>query len=103
MSSCTEKYLSAVAAYDEQEYVRVYHDESIYHSNEDQRTCWTDGSFQPLKPKSQGSPITISDFIVEVDSNWGPQRKINIGRRVQPKFRETTIKAMEIFDMKYAG
>ena len=45
--------------------VMIYHDESIFHSNEDQGWAWAEKWGQQIKPKGQGRGIMISDFIEE--------------------------------------
>ena len=45
--------------------VTIYHDESIFHSNEDQGWAWAEKWGQQIKPKGQGRGIMISDFIEE--------------------------------------
>lgn len=46
--------------------IRVFHDESTFHSNADQTFHWCDGTKQALKQKSLGQAIMVSDFIDEV-------------------------------------
>ena len=45
--------------------VMIYHDESIFHSNEDQGWAWAEKWGQQIKPKGKGRGIMISDFIEE--------------------------------------
>ena len=45
--------------------VMIYHDESVFHSNEDQGWAWAEKWGQQIKPKGQGRGIMISDFIEE--------------------------------------
>lgn len=45
--------------------VVIFHDESIYHVNEDQSSFWGDKSTHVLRPKSKGAGIMVSDFIEE--------------------------------------
>ena len=56
--------------------VIFFHDESIYHVNEDQPSFWGDGNTRVLKPKSKGAGIKpkskgagimVSDFVDERD------------------------------------
>ena len=47
--------------------VMIYHDESIFHSNEDQGWAWAEKWGQQIKPKGQGRGIMVSDFIEEYD------------------------------------
>ena len=53
-SSSTQKHL-----------VIIYHDESIFHSNEDQGWAWVEEGMQTIRPKGQGKGIMVSDFINE--------------------------------------
>ena len=43
--------------------VLIYHDESIFNSNEGQLWMWTVEDMAVLRPKSKGSGIMASDFI----------------------------------------
>ena len=45
--------------------VIFFHDESIYHVNEDQPSFWGDSNTHVLKPKSKGAGIMVSDFVEE--------------------------------------
>ena len=49
----------------DKKYIRVYHDESTFYANADQRRFWYDGQSQVLRQKALGSSIMVSDFIVE--------------------------------------
>ena len=45
--------------------VLLYHDESTFHSNDDQGWVWAEKWSQQIKPKGQGRGLMISDFIDE--------------------------------------
>ena len=45
--------------------VLIFHDESIFHSNEDRGRAWAEEGKQPIRPKGQGKGIMVSDFIIE--------------------------------------
>ena len=45
--------------------VLIFHDESTFHSNNDQGWMWAENGKQPIKPKSQGRGIMVSDFVDE--------------------------------------
>ena len=45
--------------------VLLFHDESTYHSNEDQGWMWAEKGNQPIRPKGLGRGIMVSDFIDE--------------------------------------
>ena len=45
--------------------VFIYHDESIFHSNDGQGWLWAEAGKQPIRPKGQGHAIMDSDFIDE--------------------------------------
>lgn len=45
--------------------VVVFHDESVFHSNDDLAYSWVGNGHMKLKPKGQGQGIMISDFIDE--------------------------------------
>ena len=54
--------------FDRSDLIRVYHDECIFHN--DQHSFWCDGSFNPVKSKSEGRAIMVSDFIVEAGRSF---------------------------------
>ena len=51
---CTRKHL-----------VLIFHDESTFHSNDDQGWMWGEKGKTIIKPKGQGRGIMVSDFIEE--------------------------------------
>ena len=46
----------------------IFHNESTFQVNNDQRTFWGTKDMQILKSKSQGAGIMVSDFIEECNS-----------------------------------
>ena len=102
--------------FDRRNLVRVYHDECIFHSNDDRQFFWCDGSFNPVKSKSEGRAIMVSDFIVEADNAFledaerqqtareylevGSSRK---GYWNADRFKDQMSKAIDIFNSKYPG
>ena len=47
--------------------IRVYHDESLYYANSLQNIFWSDETMQPIRQKSLGGSIMVSDFVEEHD------------------------------------
>ena len=47
--------------------IRVYHDESVYYANSLQNIFWSDETIQPIRQKSLGGSIMMSDFVEEHD------------------------------------
>ena len=45
--------------------VLLYHDESTFHSNDDQGWVWSEKWGQQIRPKGQGRELMVSDFIDE--------------------------------------
>ena len=45
--------------------VLLFHDESTFHSNEDQGWMWAEKGKQPIRPKGIGRGIMVSDFVDE--------------------------------------
>lgn len=43
--------------------VRIYHDESCFHSNEDHAWQWAEEGRLTIKPKGKGRGLMVSDFI----------------------------------------
>ena len=43
----------------------LFHDESTYHSNEDQGWMWAEKGNQPIRPKGLDRGIMVSDFVDE--------------------------------------
>ena len=50
---------------DRRKLVLIFHDESTFHSNDGQGWMWAEKGKQPIKPKSQGRGIMVSDFVDE--------------------------------------
>ena len=50
---------------DRRKLVLIFHDEAAYHSNDDQKWMWSEKGKQPIRPKSQGRGLMVSDFIEE--------------------------------------
>ena len=50
---------------DKKKLVLIFHDESIFHSNDDQGWMWGEKNKIVIKPKGQGRGIMVSDFIEE--------------------------------------
>ncbi|KIJ28803.1 hypothetical protein M422DRAFT_269852 [Sphaerobolus stellatus SS14] len=46
-------------------HIPIFHDESIFHSNDLRRRVWVRDGHMPLRKKGQGRAIHVSDFIVE--------------------------------------
>jgi len=44
-----------------------FHDESIFHANESQSVMWAEEGKVPIRPKSLGRGVMVSDFITEHD------------------------------------
>jgi len=47
--------------------VLIFHDESIFHANESQSVMWAEEGKVPIRPKSLGRGVMVSDFITEHD------------------------------------
>ena len=47
------------------ELVLIYHDESVFHANEDHAYSWAESGRRIIKPKGQGQGLMVSDFIDE--------------------------------------
>ena len=45
--------------------ILLFHDESVFHSNDDQSWVWGEKGKQPIKPKGLGRGIMVSDFVDE--------------------------------------
>ena len=56
-------FLGSVDA--EKHLVKIFHDESIFQSHEDQSTMWAMSDQTSIKPKGKGAGIMVSDFIEE--------------------------------------
>ena len=44
---------------------RIYHDESTFYANSDETFFWSNGNYVPIRSKSLGLAIMVSDFIEE--------------------------------------
>ena len=102
--------------FDRSGFIRVYHDECIFHSNDDQPSFWCDGSFNPVKSKSEGRAIMVSDFIVEADRSFLQDQERQLSAREYlevggtregywnaDRFKDQMSKAIGIFNSKYPG
>ena len=47
--------------------VLIYHDESIFNTNEGQKWAWATGEEPIIQPKTKGAGIMVSDFIEQHD------------------------------------
>lgn len=47
--------------------VLIYHDECIFHANEGQTVLWAEDGKVPIRPKTQGRGLMVSDFVTEHD------------------------------------
>ena len=47
--------------------IRVYHDKSLYYAISLQNIFWSDETMQPIRQKSLGGSIMVSDFMEEHD------------------------------------
>ena len=45
----------------------IFHDESTFHSNEDQGWMWAEKGKQPIRPKGLGRSTMVSDFVEEIN------------------------------------
>lgn len=62
---CTDEVSEPFIGPQRRHLVLLFHDESTYHSNEDQGWMWAEKGNQPIKPKGQGRGIMVSDFVDE--------------------------------------
>ena len=47
--------------------VLIYHDECIFHANEGESILWAEEGKIPIRPKTQGRGLMVSDFVTEHD------------------------------------
>lgn len=45
----------------------IFHDESSFHANEGESFMWAEERRVPIRPKSQGRGLMVSDFVTEFD------------------------------------
>ena len=70
---------------DKKELVAIYHDESIYNSNEGKTWMWGEEERLALLPKTKGSGLMVSDFIDEHDGFLRlSQEQYEEAKRVNP-------------------
>ncbi len=95
----------------EKPHIRVVHDESTFYANADQSRFWSDGYVEPLRQKSLGQSIMVSDFIVEGHGYLrDEQQEARLlletktdGYFQSEKFLAQVDKALDIFERKYPG
>ena len=74
--------------------VVIFHDESIFSANEDQRTQWGSADMHSIKPKGKGAGIMVSDFIDEhngylrLNDEEFEQAKVTYGPTMKKEARE---------------
>ena len=89
--------------------IRVYHDESTFYANAGETFFWSDGTNAPIRSKSLGQAIMVSDFI---DEQNGYLKMGDNTSRVylehskegywnNGKFLEQVDKAIDVFEAKY--
>lgn len=89
--------------------IRLFHDESTFHSNADQAFHWSDGSTQALKQKSLGQAIMVSDFVEEVGGLLefgGKKARLLLEHKTEGYFTNDMLlvqvnDTIDIFEMKY--
>ena len=96
------EYFDEMEEFDRIGLIRVYHD-CIFHSNDDQPSFWCDASFNPVKSKSEGRAIMVSDFIVEADRSFLEVGGTREGYWNAHRFKDQMSKAIGIFNFKYPG
>ena len=118
-----EAYLGRLKEMDQcDNVVRVYHDESTFHANADETWSWTMEGGMPIRPKTLGSAIMVSDFITEdgwlqltAEEQQGnpncPESSrvlLELGANKDGYFNSEmliaqTKKALQVFEAKYPG
>ena len=70
--------------------VLIFHDECIYHSNNDQGWMWGEKGKQPIKPKGAGRGIMMSDFVDEHNGLLGlTDAEFETGKIQFPSLKKT--------------
>ena len=74
-----------------------FHNESTFHSNEDQPTQWGKKGDKMMKPKSRGSGIMVSDFIDEHSGFLAlTEAEYNVAKVATPILRRYAREFLEI-------
>ena len=73
----------------------IFHDESIFCSNEDQSTQWGFTEDHFVRPKSKGSGIMVSDFINEEDGYLRLSDEFEEARQLFPNIRKEARELLE--------
>lgn len=89
--------------------IKIFHDESTFHSNADQTFHWSDGTAQALKQKSLGQAVMVSDFVEEVDGfleYGGDKARLYLEHQSEGYFTNSMLitqvhRAIDIFESKY--
>ena len=73
--------------------VLIYHDESVFHSNDGRAYVWHEKGTAPLRPKDQGRGIMVTDFIDEHNgflrlSECELEKRDHLGLNIPPIARE---------------
>jgi transposase len=95
----------------DQPVIIVYHDESIYNVNDDQRSFWQDGETPSMKSKGKGLGIMVSDFLTEegfLDENEEMGLRVCLeynkdGHWTHQGMKEQLTLAIKVFEKRYPG
>ena len=83
--------------------VLLFHNESTFHSNEDQGWMWAEKGKQPIRPKGLGRGIMVSDFVDEFNGLLTlTEEEFERGRLMYPNLKKKArvlLKSMP--DFKY--
>jgi hypothetical protein len=109
-----KKYVDKLHEYDypepdERPIIRIYHDESTFYANSEEKFFWADGSNVPIRSKSLGQAIMVSDFIEEKDGyleNGNDKARVYLEHSKEGYWNNERLlkqvdKAMDIFEAKY--
>ncbi|KIJ53154.1 hypothetical protein M422DRAFT_242272 [Sphaerobolus stellatus SS14] len=81
----------------EQLHVPIFHNESIFRSNDLRRRVWVRDGHMPLQKKGQGRAIHVSDFTVEQTGRLNlNEEQMDYNSHLPPSERLTTTDAREI-------
>ena len=108
-----KKYVDQLHEYnypepDERPIIRIYHDESTFYANLEEKFFWADGSNVPIRSKSLGQAIMamVSDFIEGYLENGNDKARVYLEHSKEGYWNNERLlkqvdKAMDIFEAKY--
>ena len=81
--------------------VLLFHEETTFQANDDQRTLWAEKDTNVMRPKSKGSGIMVSDFLSERDGYLAlTEDEYKKAKQMDPSIRKYARQQLEYGEAK---